>query len=399
MVSQTSQAAEELVVSDEQVIRNEFSFTDPTAIKADSGVDPDLDKQADEYVANLISASGDQDARESGKSAMEDFGLELQQKSSKQSSMLKRPINSMSKRSAEGGDVANALVDLKMTVEDLDPAKFDINAGWATRLLGYIPGIGTPLKRYFSKFESAQTVINAIIESLTAGGEQLKRDNTTLKEDQKRMRELTLRLEKAIKLAQLMDTKLVYMVERDIAGDAEKVKFVQEELLFPLRQRIMDLQQQLVVSQQGIIALEVVIRNNKELIRGVNRALNVTVSALEVAVTVAVALNDQKIVLDKINALNTTTNNLIKGTAERLKTQGVEIHKQAASTQIDMESLKSAFTDISSAMDDLSKFRVEALPKMSSTIAEMDKLTDEAEKSIQKMEKGSKVAPSFNIEV
>lgn len=102
----------------------------------------------------------------------------------------------------------------------------------------------------------------------------------------------------------------------------ERVKFITEEVLFPLRQRVMDLQQMLVVNQQGIMAIEVVIRNNKELIRGVDRARNVTVSALKISVTVASALYNQRIVLKKIELLNQTTNTLISGTSKMLKDQG-----------------------------------------------------------------------------
>ena len=41
--------------------------------------------------------------------------------------------------------------------------------------------------------------------------------------------------------------------------------------------------------------------------RGVDRSLDVTVNALQVAVTVALALANQKIVLDKVEAINKTT--------------------------------------------------------------------------------------------
>ena len=71
---------------------------------------------------------------------------------------------------------------------------------------------------------------------------------------------------------------------------------------FALRQRRSDLQQQLSVNRQDVLTMEIIIRNNKGLIRGVNRALNVTVGALQVAVTVAMALENQKIVLNKVTA-------------------------------------------------------------------------------------------------
>lgn len=213
------------------------------------------------------------------------------------------------------------------------------------------------------------------------------------------MREIILRLEKSIKIGQAMDQKVCYLLDRDLASDDAKKKFVEEELLFPLRQRIMDLQQQLAVNQQGVIAAEIIVRNNKELIRGVHRALNVTVTALEVAVTTALALADQKIVLEKVNALNTTTDNLIAGNARRLKEQGAEIQKQASSTSINVETLELAFADIRSALDDISTFRREALPEMASSIVEMDRLTTDAEKSIKDIENANQRQASIKFDL
>ncbi len=190
------------------------------------------------------------------------------------------------------------------------------------------------------RYESSQTQIDAIVNSLEKGRDQLKRDNVTLGDDQKQMRELTLALTDQIGLAQALDGAVVDKLATEIAGDDPRRQFVEEDILFALRQRTLDLQQQLAVNQQGVLAIEIIIRNNRELIRGVDRALDVTISALQVAVTVALALAHQKIVLDKIEAINTTTSEMIAGTAERLKTQGTQIHQQASSTMLDMESLK-----------------------------------------------------------
>jgi uncharacterized protein YaaN involved in tellurite resistance len=159
------------------------------------------------------------------------------------------------------------------------------------------------------------------------------------------------------------------------------------------------LQQQLAVNQQGLLATELVVRNNKELMRGVDRALAVTVNALQVAVTVALALANQKIVLDKVTALSETTSNLIANTAERLKTQGTEIHKAASASHLDMEKLQQAFADINEAMDEITKFRLEALPQMAETIVEMDRLTEAAEKKIKEKERANRVEPVVPIEV
>jgi len=104
-------------------------------------------------------------------------------------------------------------------------------------------------------------------------------------------------------------------------------------------------------------------------------------------------------VLDKIEAVNTTTSNLMRGTAARLKTQGVEVHKQASRGMLDMQALKDAFGDIHAALEDISTFRQQALPEMAKNILELDNLTRHASVTIQRMQDGNRARPEITIEV
>jgi len=395
--SASPQAGAPLKVATLEEIKRDLGSESTQA--ADTAADRELDAKADQFVEALLAIDPkDFAARKNYASAAETMGLELQKQAANKSEILKQQIGKIARDEGEGGDVAESLVDLKMQVEDLDPARVDIDPGWFSRMLGYIPGVGTPLKRYFTKFESAQTVIAAIVRSLELGRDQLGRDNVNLVDDQKAMHELTLKLDKAIKLAQRIDQKLDAKLKTIPAG-SEQYKFVAEELLFPLRQRIIDLQQQLAVNQQGVLVTEGIIRNNKELIRGVNRTLHVTVSALNVGATLAIALANQKSVLEKVDSVNKTTGDLIAGTAERLKTQGAQIHKQAASAMIDIDQLKQAFADIKDAMEDIATFRVNALPQMAQSVAELDRLTTEAAAQIEKMNRGNLMRPGVTIDI
>jgi uncharacterized protein YaaN involved in tellurite resistance len=354
--------------------------------------DPEIEGQAEKVVGHLMTVDPkDADTIAQGRNTIQAMGLELQRESARRSAMLKEPVQKLYKSATEGGDVANALVDLRMKVEELDPGKFDLEPGWVTRTMGRLPFIGTPMKRYFSRYESSRTMLDAIVRSLRIGREQLQRDNVTLGDDQKALRQVNEKLEKAIKLGQLVDAKLSVKLEKELpAGDPRRA-FVENEWLFPLRQRIMDLQQQLVVNQQGVLSIDLIMKNNTELTRGVDRAINVTVSALQVAVTLALALANQRITLEKVQAVNVTTDKLIADTAKNLRTQGAEIHKMAAGTTLNIETLKQSFADIRAALDDVSRFRQEALPQMAQAIVELDKLSDEAGKAIQNLDNAKKV--------
>lgn len=389
-----------LVPVDPDKVRKELGLVTPQEMQVVPDVDPELEAAAKKFAKMLMSVDSkkDFDGAENAKSAVENMGLNLQTEASSKSVMLKRQIRELASNADDGGPVAKGLIDLKMQVEDLDPAQLDLEPGWLSRIASYIPGVGTALGRYFAKYESAEDVLDAIVNSLRKGSDQLKRNNITLTEDQKRSRSITFKLNRAIKLGQRIDQLITEGLEQDVEILEEQRKFIQDELLFPLRQRIVDLQQTLAVHQEAVLAYEILVRNNKELIRGVNRVVNTTVIALEVAVIVAYALNDQRIVLAKIVAVNTLTDDMIAHTAERLKMQGVDIHKQASSAMLDIEKLKTAFSNINQAFDDISNFRRESLPMMAQNILEMDRLTTEAEKTIVKMEKGNAKRPTIEIE-
>ncbi len=403
-VSASQEQQKTLVVPDTESIRQELGLIAPASQnQTDVQPDSEMEKTADEFLARVLAWDPNDSAqltvREANIAAIEQLGGRTQQEAARRSAMLKEPIKSLAEKSDDGGQVARSLIELNTQVDQLDPGNFDFKAGWFARTLGRLPGFGTPLQEYFSRFQQADTVIDAIIRSLQDGKGQLGRDNTTLAMDQKAMRQLTIRLQKTVQLGQLIDQRLAHALERDIAVDDPRRRFVEEELLFPLRQRIIDLQQQLAVNQQGVLAIELIIRNNKELIKGVDRAVNVTVSALTIAVTVALALANQKIVLDKVAAVNKTTSRLIEGTANQLRTQGVAIQQQATEAQLDIESLTKAFADIRIALDDIAKFRREALPAMAKNITEMDTLTQAAEAQVRKMEQGNRIAPSISLDV
>lgn len=397
-MSQSDHTADEL----RSALSLDLSVEDTKAELALPEPDPtdELRGRAREYAEQLVSFDpGDQSSRDKNRTAVEVMGRDLQRRAATRSRMLQAPVKDLSRGAEDGGPIATSLADLRIEVEKLDPAGVDLSPGWFTRLLGSIPGVGTPLKRYFMRYESTQTVIDSIINSLEKGRDELKRDNITLGEDQAQMRELTLSLTEQVALAQALDEVLQYKLDREIQPDDARRQFIEEELLFGIRQRTMDLQQQLAVNQQGVLATELIVRNNRELIRGVDRAVDVTVSALQVAVTVALALAHQKIVLDKVEAINRTTSDLIAGTAERLKTQGAEIHRQASSAMLDMDSLRSAFEDINIALAEISRYRKDALPQMAGTILELDKLTAEGEEAIGRLEKGQAVTPAIELEV
>lgn len=351
--------------------------------------DPELAALADAFVREVL-ASGE-GAAQRQRQAIDSMGQEVQREAAHRSAMLQTPIRKLAHQGDEGGPVAKALLALRAKMEELDPNRRSFTERGLSRVFSFLPGVGNRLQRYFREFESAQESLDAIIRDLEAGRDMLRRDNVTLADDQEALRALMVRLQRQIELGRLIDRRLEARAV-ELAKDDPQRRFVEEELMFPLRQRIVDLQQQLAVSQQGVLALEVIIRNNRELMRGVDRAINVTVSALNVAVTVALALANQRLVLDRVEALNTTTSDLIAGTAQALRNQGVEIQTRASSTVLDMEKLQQAFSDVIAAIDEVSRYRREALPRLDEQIDRLEALAAKGGAAIAQLEHGNDAA-------
>src|SRR4051812_16905983 len=80
----------------------------------------DLEVQANHYVNQLLNFEPNQlSEQQARKESVEQMGLEVQKRAAKQSELLKQPIKKLAQKSEDGSDVANALVNLKIQVEEI----------------------------------------------------------------------------------------------------------------------------------------------------------------------------------------------------------------------------------------------------------------------------------------
>ncbi|AMK16993.1 MULTISPECIES: toxic anion resistance protein [Sphingobium] len=285
---------------------------------------------------------------------------------------LDRPVRAMDSDNKVGADLAQ----LRRTVEDLDPGKRG-NLTAPRKLFGLIP-FGNRMRNYFDSYKSAQGHINSILGSLASGKDVLIKDNAAIDVERQNMWATMGRLEQMIHISKTLDARLEAKALELDSIDPAKAKAIRESALFYIRQRSQDLLTQMAVTVQGYLALDLVKKNNVELVKGVDRASTTTVAALRTAVTVAQALAGQRLVLEQISALNTTTANMIDSTGEMLKSQTAQIHEQAASSTIPMETLQRAFQNIYDTMDSIDTFKAKALENMKTTV---NSLSSEVEKS------------------
>ena len=332
-----------------------------------------LDEKVDAFVADLVSV--DANSPEFGKKVdqLTNMGRkEIMAASQHSNRFLDRPIRAMDKDEGVGANLA----ELRRTVEDLDPSRRGKLTG-PKKFLGIIP-FGNKLNDYFRSYQSAQTHIQQILSKLGNGKDELLMDNAAIDVERAKLWEAMGNLEQMIHISQTLDDRLEEKAAELDATDPAKAKAIRETALFYVRQRTQDLLTQMAVSVQGYLALDLVKKNNVELVKGVDRASTTTVGALRTAVTVSEAMTNQRLVLQQITALNSTTAGIIDSTSTMLREQTGKIHEQAASSTIPLETLQRAFQNIYDTMDEVDTFKLRALDSMKQTVTT---LSAEVEKS------------------
>ena len=348
----------------------------------DAAALPGLDAKVDGYITSLLAsdpkspefARKSDDVRTMGDS-------DIRAAADTSNRLLQVPVKALNEGGlSKGSKVGNTLVELRRTVEDLDPK----GATGPKKLLGMIP-FGNKLRDYFQAYQSAQSHLNAIIQALYDGQDELRRDNASLNQEKQHLWTTMAQLNQYIYVAERLDARLSTTIAELEISDPNRAKALREDVLFYVRQKHQDLLTQLAVSIQGYLAMDIVIKNNLELIKGVDRATTTTVSALRTAVIVAQALANQELVLNQITALNSTTSKMIESTSEMLKDNSIRIQAGAAASTVGLPELQKAFANIYATMDAIDTYKVAALDSMAATIGTLETETTKARQYLDRV--------------
>lgn len=368
-------------------------------VKLASDVATKLDNQVTDFIQKIIGLDVRSPEFREKVDAIHSMGTkEIQSSSSVSNRLLDKPMKAMqSGVFSETSKISRDLIELRRTVEDLDPGRQG-DLFTPRKILGFLP-FGDKLLDYFDRYTSAQSHLNTIIESLYSGQDELKRDNASIEQEKANLWDLMQKLEQFVYLGKKIDSELAAKVATIEATDVEKARIVKEEIQFYVRQKVTDLMTQMAVNVQGYLALDLIRKNNLELIKGVDRATTTTISALRTAVIVAQALANQKLVLDQITALNTTTSNIIESTSNLLRKQSAAIHEQAAGATVNIEQLQRAFNNIYATMDAISTYKIDALDSMGKTVEALTTEVTKAKTYVDRVrqEETAKIVQDVNI--
>lgn len=308
--------------------------------------------------------------------------------------LLQVPVGALQEGGlSQGSTVGRTLLELRRAVEDLDPSQ----ATGPRKFLG-IP-FGDKVADYFRKYQGAQSHLDAILRGLREGQDELSRDNGALNLEKQNLWAVMGRLNAYIYVAEQLDGRLEEKIAELELVDPERARALSQDVLLHVRQKHQDLVTQLAVSVENYLAIDVVIKINVELIKGVDRASTTTVSALRTAVVVAQALTNQGLVLDRVTALDATTPDLVQPTSELLSDGSTLVQKQAPSAAVGLPQLQAAFATIHQTMDSIDAFRPEALSSLRATIDVLEPEVAKARSYLERVSRADADLASGSLEL
>ncbi len=358
-------------------------------------IDPEIAQQIEEkvshYVNNLVTLDPQSAQFEAEIAGVHHLGdNEIRASASASNGLLDRPPATMSlSKFAAYSKIPTDLQQLRKIVEKLDPVRQGLTdeGGIMSKVRRALP-FADSLQSYTKRYDSAQGHLNAILRSLYNGSQDLKSTNGSLEQEKANLWKIKKHLEECAYMVSSLEAHLAEKVNEIRGTNPDLAKKLEEDALFYVRQKYQDILTQIAVSSQSILAMEIIQKNNFELVKGVDRTTTTTVSALRTAIIIAQALHHQRHVLAQIKAISGTASNLIEKTSEVLQSQSGDIYDQASSATLDVDKLKTAFQNVYGSIDAIEGFRVKALETMNRTVlvlsGEVEKAKDYLKKSSMK---------------
>lgn len=258
--------------------------------------------------------------------------------------------------------ITTGLAELRRTVARLDPG----DRGLLARL-----GRGSPARKLVRRYQEEREPVDALARELRTGQDRLRRTNASIAGERKRMWKTMGDLARACVLAEAITDAVTAQAGVLDLVDPLRATTLRSDVLHPVMAHHQGMLAQLAVCAQGYLALELVRRTNDELIRGVEHAVSTMVSALGVAVNLALALAQQKEVRGAVSEVGGITERLITGNAAQLADHMARLPGVAGDPVVSVATIRAAFDEIINTVDAVDRFRAEATHAMAVTNAEL----------------------------
>lgn len=323
-------------------------------VNNDEQIDPKIKLKVDSKSSEIMNEIIDNDASDIIKrreitKRIDNYGVDTLKIAEERSKNFSTTVSKMTVDSTSES-LEQSIEKLEKEMKTVDPSLVDFS-----KISKGIGKLFNPITQYFKKLEQEDENIEGILNVLNSKRNILSNDNITLELEIDKIADtiqiLNLEYEVGVKIKNQIESIIEEARKDD--NNLEKIKFYEDEVITPLEKKLYDIKQVIIVNEQSMLAMEIIRKNNKELIRNIDRIKNVTMVAINTAVMVAKSLYNQQVALNKIEALNNSTNDIISNTSDKLNQVSLDIANGINNAELSSDLLKQKFTDLYSLIEDV----------------------------------------------
>lgn len=348
-----------------------------------------LADKADQLAISVLAAPGDRKLSRQV-SAM---GVREQQKASREIGLLKTRVGTMlSQLDGEGAEIPKTLVQLRHTMDEINPQVLGQPSGIA-KLLGKAPGVGKILKRIAVKYESVQTQIDQIMSGLRHGKDKLLQDSAELEQLYDQVHAAQQGVQQSAYVGELLMQKIDDSTA-EVTDPTGRQKL--QAMTHKVAMRVQDLRTMEQVNLQFFASIDMTLQNNDALCEQIDRTVMVTQSLLTVGLAIQAALASQKQIASAVKQVQDSTAAMLEANAAAIGRQTKEIGEMQNNPVIALDRVKNAYNSLVGAMDEMEQIRMAGSEKARAGIAELTRMSSALEPKVEALQ-AAKELPASEI--
>jgi len=390
----TTQAGGVLAVPDEAELV-------PAVLEPPHGVEEDQVRKAEEDAKGLLSMIlEDPDDRGSTRRIIH-VGESTQSQANKDFKLLRTSLGTVMERMRETGQTTSLPADLnklRRVMDEINPypaieqMKKARTAGFFSRLFGRVPGVGKVLSDIARRYESVQTQVDAVIQSLESGTDKLLENSLELEERYRSLKQLQAEVKLAAYQLQVLLREL--QACKDKAGDEMRQKAIQMAENRAIR-RLQNLKVTENALAQFFVTINTTLDNHENLRDAVRSMINLVRPVLENGLALQIAQQEEKQIAQALEATQDYLGELMVSVAQESMDNAAEVARITNQPLARFQDLVKAYTILSTRMQETQKIEAQMLETARQNISQLDTITDELERHAQAQEAGREVTAAM----
>lgn len=392
---------ENTTIQETEVLTPEIVPDDPekalTVIKqtqAPKGIPADEIEKAEAQANQIALSITDNPENRSAVREAARLGEDIQTKANHNFKLMRTSLGQVMEKIAESGQSSSIPKDLKALrniMEEINPysaieqMKRGQNAGFFSKLFGRIPGVGKILKDIAQKYESVQTQVDVIIQSLEAGADKLLENSIEIEERYNHLKQLQNHLK-------IRGYQLAIIVNKLEDARLELTEPMQQQALQKAMAKCIRRLQNIKITEnafsQFFITMNVTMDNHENLRDAVQSMTNLTRPVLENGLALKIAQQEERDIAKALEASQDYLGNLMTSIAQDTMDNAALTAEVVNSPLIKLHDLTKSYQILMSRMQEASEIEARMMMSAKQNIAQLEHMTEELEKHAEAQEAG-----------